>query len=197
MTYPISVILLSAGLSRRMGAMNKLLLQVDGVSMVRRSAELYRSMFSSVTVVTGFESDKIEKEFSGLDVTCVFNKDFETGQQSSVRCGVDVLPLNNKGVLIALADQSYLSKDDISQYVEAFIASPQDKVFVPYFDGIRGNPLLFPTKLVQQMKAKGRTIACRKFIDSNPLLTKVYQAPTCHFIADIDTPQDVRDYVLV
>ena len=105
----VNVIVLAAGLSRRMGDVNKLLLDIDGEPMVRRTVKLYRSLFSSVTVITGFESDKVQAALTGLDVTLLFNPDFETGQQSSVRLGLRAQELQGEGVIIALSDQPELT----------------------------------------------------------------------------------------
>jgi len=192
MTYPIHVILLAAGLSRRMGEANKLLLDINGTPMVRHMAELYVSLFASLTIVTGYEADKIKAALSGLNDSFVHNQKFETGQQSSIRSGLSAIPLKGEGVLIALADQPYLTEDDIRNYAEAFLASSRDKIFIPYFEDERGNPVIFPVSILKKMKAIGDPINYRKFVDENPHLTTKYQAPTRHFVEDIDTQDDLN-----
>lgn len=196
MIYPIQVILLAAGLSRRMGQTNKLLLYIDGVPMVRHMAELYLSLSGSVTVVKGYESEKIEAALAGLDIRFVHNDEYVSGQQSSIRSGLDAIPLKGEGVLIALADQPYLTKDDIRNYAEAFLESSRDKILIPFFEGQRGNPVIFPISIIQAMQADSRPIDCRKFIDANPDLTRIYTAPTPHFIKDIDTQDDLNRFTI-
>ncbi|MCE8548441.1 NTP transferase domain-containing protein [Ruegeria pomeroyi] len=55
----VAAILLAAGLSRRMGARNKLLMSVAGEPMVRHLAQTYLSILTTpLTVVTGHDSDR-------------------------------------------------------------------------------------------------------------------------------------------
>lgn len=63
-------ILLAAGLSRRMGAQNKLLLPIQGSPMVRHMAELYlRATSGPVTVVTGHDAPAILDALGDLPFT--------------------------------------------------------------------------------------------------------------------------------
>lgn len=190
----INIIVLAAGLSSRMGEVNKLLIEIDGIPMVRRSVELYRSLFTSVTVVTGHQADEISAALTGMDIKIVHNLSYEQGQPSSVRCGMTNMPKCGDGVLIALADQPSLSQQDISSYVNAFLDGPQDKIFIPFYGAKRGNPVLFPSALMRQVKMSGRAAACRKFIDENPELTHAHQVSNAHFTTDVDTPQDARNW---
>ena len=187
----VNIIVLAAGLSRRMGDVNKLLLDIDGEPMVRRTVKLYRSLFPSVTVITGFESDKVQAALAGLDVTLLFNPDFETGQQSSVRMGLKAQNLEGDGVLIALADQPHLTAKDILSLTKHLLSSNSSKVLVPYFGDKRGNPIIFPTVLIRQMREKGKTVGCRKFIQNNLDFVQKINVSSSAFIADLDTPLDL------
>ncbi len=54
-------IVLAAGSSRRMGTINKLLMDMDGEAMVKRSVQpIAEAKLESVVVVTGFENEKIQ-----------------------------------------------------------------------------------------------------------------------------------------
>jgi len=196
MRSQISVVILAAGLSNRMGAINKLLIPIEGVPMIRRAVILYLSLFSSVTVVTGFQSEKIENALEGLPVNYAFNPDFENGQQGSVDVGLSSLSMPRSGVLIALGDQPFLTKVDIATYCEVFLASSKDKVFIPQYKSQRGNPVLFPVSIIKHLIESGQSASCRKFLDLNPDLCAVYNAPTSHFVDDIDTPEAARNLAL-
>lgn len=187
----VNVIILAAGLSRRMGSINKLLIDIDGEPLVRRTVNLYRSLFSSVTVITGFESDKVQVALTGLDVTILFNPDFETGQQSSVRLGLKAQKLLGEGVIIALADQPELTQSDILSLTQTFLEGDKTKVIVPYFETQRGNPVVFPTALIREMQESGKAIGCRKFIQKNPQRVQKLNVSSAAFIADLDTPTDL------
>lgn len=190
----LSVIILAAGLSRRMGDTNKLLISVDGEPLVRRTAVLYRSLFSSVTVITGFEHVLVHTALLGLDVKIIVNPDFEKGQQSSARRGLKAQELSNEGVIIALADQPKFNVSDILYLAQNFLESDKSKVFVPYVGSQRGNPIIFPSALIRKMREQGKTIGCRKFIQNNPEHIHKFSVPNDAFITDLDTPQDAIRY---
>lgn len=192
--YPdFRVVVLAAGLSERMGKVNKLLLPVDGVPLVRRTSELYVGLGMQVSVVLGHESDRVKEALSGLGVKTVLNADYASGQQSSVKVGLDTLGVSGGiATLIALSDQPLLTSEDITVYCEAFLAGPRDKIMVPYWGQKRGNPVMFPNSIIQRLRGEGKTPACRKFIDSHPNMVTRFPASTVHFIADIDTQQDAK-----
>ena len=87
-----TAILLAAGQSTRMGAHNKLLLDVGGQPMVRRVAEtLLASRIDSVLAVLGHEHTAIAEALEGLPLRTVFNPDYAAGQMSSVRAGIEAI----------------------------------------------------------------------------------------------------------
>lgn len=192
MMIDIHVIILAAGLSRRMGDVNKLLLEVDKVPMVRRTVELYTSLFKSVSLVTGHEAEKIEQAISGLNIQTLHNPDYAQGQLSSVRCGLMHRPQDYDAVLIALADQPFLTAQDISDYAQSYLASSRDKIFIPYYQAQRGNPVICPASLIHRAKGDDG-INLRHFIDNHPAFTYHYTVSNMHFTADIDTPQEARN----
>ena len=183
----IHVIILAAGLSRRMGDVNKLLLDIDGAPMVRRAAELYSSIFSSVTLVSGYQAGKVERAVEGINLNILHNPDFTQGQQSSVRCGLRSIPDSCEAVLIALADQPFLTPQDISEFAAIFMDSPRDKIFITYHHGQRGNPVIFPARLLRTADTSPRG-----FIDAHPDRVQRYRVSNDHFTTDIDSPQDVE-----
>ena len=186
-----SVVFVAAGLSSRMGEVNKLLVPVEGVSMVRRCVSVYVSLGMSVTVVLGFEAGKVGAALAGLDVSIAENPDYEDGQQGSVGVGLEAIAEPGEGLLIALADQPFLTEADLAAYCDAFLAGARDKIMVPYFERARGNPVLFPAGCVERMLAEAGAFECRKFIGAHPELVSEYKAPNAHFTTDIDTQGDL------
>ena len=183
-----SVILLAAGQSKRMGRVNKLLLPANGEPLVRRAAKLYINLGLEVSVVLGHQADLVAAALSGLDVNIILNEDYAAGQQRSVEAGFNAISgATSKPVLIALSDQPFLTADDITEFCGAFLAGSSDKIMVPYWEQTRGNPVIFPAEIIQHMRAQDKLSAVRKFIDSNPDRVTRYDAPTHHFIRDVDT----------
>jgi len=187
----VAVVLLAAGLSRRMGARNKLLINIEGEPLVRRVARTYLATGAQVHVVLGHEAERVRAALDDLTLTFIENPHFADGQASSVRVGIDSLSGNHDVVLVALADQIALNAEDISNLLEAFAKGDRGCILVPYYEEQRGNPVAFPGKLIAEMAAGGHHAACREFIDNNPQLMRRYEAANAHFVTDIDTPEDL------
>ena len=61
----MAAVLLAAGLSRRMGAVNKLLVDIEGTPMVRRAAETLLANGLALYAVTGHERERVEEALKG------------------------------------------------------------------------------------------------------------------------------------
>ena len=190
-------VLVAAGLSTRMGETNKLLIEVDGQALIRRTASLYCALGMQVTIVLGHQGEAIKEALAGLPVRTVFNADYKTGQQSSVRAGLDASDFSKTGILIALADQPLLTPADIAGLCDAFLSGSPRRIMVPYVNQTRGNPVLFPSALAKLAHAEGEGSVpdYRRFIDANPALVSSYAAPNANFITDIDSPEDAEKYL--
>lgn len=130
-----AAIILAAGLSRRMGNINKLLIPVDGVAMIRRSVEAYiKACDSRITVVTGYQRAEVETVLRGLDVKFVFNPEFEQGQKTSVAAGLAASP-PARATLIGLGDQPFLTSNDLLWLLEQHRANTSCKITVPVQEG--------------------------------------------------------------
>jgi molybdenum cofactor cytidylyltransferase len=186
---PVSAVLLAAGESRRMGAANKLLLEIDGRPMVRRAAEtLLASAAGEVVVVLGHEGAAVSAALDGLAIRTVTNPDYRDGQMTSVRAGVSALRDPWRGVLVCLGDQPALTAADVDFMIESFQASTGDRILVPTYRGARGNPVLLPAVFRPDLVQGGMNVGCRQLIDRNPEREQTIEAPNPHFTTDVDTP---------
>jgi molybdenum cofactor cytidylyltransferase len=194
MTIPeikAAAVLLAAGLSRRMGERNKLLIEIEGEPLVRRTAKAYLAAGVEVHAVLGHEAEQVRAVLQDLAIAFVHNPDYTEGQPTSVRAGIASLPRGYAAILVALADQAVLTADDIRGLLKAFAAGGGGRILVPFYQGRRGNPAIFPGSLVEEMRSQGRDAATRSFIDSHPELVYRYEAPNDHTAVDVDTPGDV------
>lgn len=181
----IAVILLAAGLSRRMETANKLLADIGGEPMIRRMARLYLACGLDIHVVTGHEREKVEAALAGLDLALVHNPDYEAGQQGSVRAGLAAIGLGYDAVLVALGDQPALERPDIEALAAAYAASARDRFLVPHFSGRRGNPVVIPAAFIPAiLKAPASEGPLTGIF---PDKVAVFDAPNDHYVQDIDT----------
>jgi molybdenum cofactor cytidylyltransferase len=185
----LEAILLAAGRSRRMAGVNKLLLQMGGMAMVRWSAQLYLDLGMTLTVVTGSDDRHVAAALAGLEVRMVVNPDADSGQHSSVRAGLAATPLEAPGVLVALADQPLLAGADIRALAAEFAGHDGTHICVPRFGGKRGNPVIFPAALALRLREPDCPPP-RAFIDAHPEQVAWFEATNDHFTRDVDTPED-------
>jgi molybdenum cofactor cytidylyltransferase len=189
----VSAILLAAGLSQRMGAVNKLQIPVDGVPLLRRSAKrLTTAGLGEVVVVLGHDSEQTSALIDDLPVRTVLNTDYKSGQMSSVHRGLEALSRPCAGVMVCLSDQPLLDTDDIVLIARAFIADCPRPLLVPTWQGERGNPIVMSWEQREAILRGGRNLGCRRLIQNNPELVWTLPMPNDHCVADMDSPEDYR-----
>ena len=191
------VILLAAGESRRMGVPNKLLLEIGGVPLVRRTAEALAAIpDADVTVVLGHEADEIRAALTGMPVGFTMNDDHATGQMSSVHTG---LAAAGKGCcfLIVPADMPRLTTLDCLLLLDAHDEAPKGRVTVPYRAHAgacqRGNPVILSASAAQSVLDGGINLGCRGLLDREPDLLHEFETDRDGFFVDMDTPDAYAD----
>ncbi len=193
----ISAVLLAAGESRRMGADNKLLLEVDGEPMVRHTArQLLAAQPGELVVVVGHEAQRITAALYDLPLTAVRNADYRDGQMTSVHCGLSALKSPCLGVMICLADQPLLTGDDYRAVMETFRRRRSTKsILVPTHDGRRGNPIVLAHEHCSGILERKANLGCKHLIERNPDLVMTVEFATDRFVRDIDTQSDYRNTI--
>lgn len=186
----IGAIILAAGLSRRMGATNKLLLDIDGVPLIRQVVQKYVSAVPGrVAVVTGHEKSCVEVALRGLPVTFLHNPSYAKGQQSSVLCGLAGVS-RDSATLVGLGDQPRLSYGDLTWLIDQYRNGDQSRISIPVREHRRGNPIIIPAALRDAVSADAQSPGCRRFTRANPGLVRFLPAHSEGFFEDIDTPED-------
>lgn len=188
--HKVAAILLAAGLSRRMGARNKLLLPVNGEPLVRRVARTYLGALDGpVTVVTGFEADRVRAALAGLPVQIVHNDRFDAGQAGSVATGLGHAP-QTELLLIGLGDQPLLTSQDLTALIAAHYAADPGKVTIPFRGEQRGNPIAVPHNLRGCLTANPKRPGCMRFTRDHPEQVQAAALRAPGFYTDVDTPED-------
>ncbi len=152
----IAALVLAAGRSTRFGADNKLLADLDGKPIIRRTVEaVLASQARPVTVVTGHMADAVKAALAGLDVTFVHNADYATGLSASLKAGIRALPAGLDGCIIALGDMPRVTATHIDRLISGFAPKEGRSIVVPIHAGAhgakRGNPVLFASTYLSEM----------------------------------------------
>lgn len=189
----ISAVLLAAGCSRRMGALNKLELTVHGRPMIRHSVlTLLASDVCDLSVVVGYQARAIRALLRGLDINIVHNPDFAAGQMSSAHAGLLAITRPVAGVMLCLSDQPLLTPADLNFLIAAFAASRRNRILIPTFEGRRGNPIIIPHCRIKAILAGDEKPGCRRFIARHPELTFNCAMQNDHGVFDIDSAADYQ-----
>lgn len=190
----VCAVLLAAGESRRMGALNKLALDVDGEPLVRRTARtLLESGIVEVVAVLGHEAERVGELLAGLAVRRMVNPDYAQGRTTSVRRGLAALGTQCDGVLMALADHALLTPADITALLRAFEDLDDNQALVPRHRGRRGNPVILACRHRQAILAGAPDLSARRFLDRHPELVTFFEMATDHVVFDLDTPADYAE----
>ena len=190
----IAGVLLAAGMSSRMGDSNKLLVEIDGMPMVRHAAQaMLAGGIEDLVVVTGHQAPAIEAALSGLNLRFAHNPDFADGQSCSVAAGIAAMPASASGALIALGDMPYLSADLVAEMVQdhARLGDHNTRISFPVYDGRRGNPVLWGSGFFKALQDLTGDIGGREILAAHPAAVNSITWRDDSIHRDIDNPDDM------
>jgi molybdenum cofactor cytidylyltransferase len=192
----IAALILAAGQSRRMGEINKLLIDIDGRPMVRRVAEsVLASSASPVVAVLGHERDRVRAAFGGTKVRCIYNPDYAGGISTSLKRGLAALPEDIDGVVVCLGDMPLLSAREIELLIGAFNPTEGRAIIVPTRRGKRGNPVLWARRFFPEMQEIAGDVGARHLIGAYPEAVVEIEMEGEGVVLDIDTPAALAAYL--
>ena len=187
-----TIILLAAGMSQRMGGLNKLLLPINGVPMVRHMA-LTLVAFADVSpvVVLGHEAERVAAALDGIALTMITNAHYQSGQMSSVTAGL-IAAGKAANYMICLADLPLLTAADCAALFAAHKKAGVGQITVPVQreDGIfvrRGNPIIMPASARHKILKEKTNLGCRGLLNNHPDLIYPFDSCAKGFYVDIDT----------
>ncbi len=181
-------IILAAGESKRFGS-TKQLLDWKGKPFVRHIAETaLQANLEPVVVVAGLESARVESALAGLPVQIVHNKNYQDGQSTSIKKGIESLPANIGSAVFLLADQPQIPVEVIRALVEAHTREMQAILAPLVLEERRANPVLFdrvafPDLLKLKGDVGGRAIFDKHRVEYIPWHDDI-------LLFDVDKPED-------
>lgn len=188
-TDKIVILILAAGQSMRMGADNKLLLEWNGLPIVRHVAmQALLSEASSVTIVTGYQRFLIEDALSDLPVNFIHNASFEAGLASSVRQGLEYIDGRTSAVMVCLGDMPLIHSVELNQILNMYRSQQEEMICVPTFQGQQGNPIVIGRQWFGEIFSMQGDQGARKLIQAYPERVLWIDMPSDSVVFDIDTP---------
>lgn len=185
----IAAIVLAAGAARRFGA-QKLIQPVNGVPLVRASVERVLAAGPELTVVVvGHQADAVRRALAGLNVEIVINPRPDDGMSSSLRVGLEMVPSNAVGVLVALGDQPIVRDEVIPELMTRF-GNDDVAIMAPKYQGVQGLPVVFSSAVFPELRALTGDRGARSVVEADPSRVG-YVEFDFPMPRDVDTPGDL------
>ncbi len=192
----ISGVLLAAGCSTRMGAVNKLFLEYNKHTIFEEVlTQLSNSILESILVVTGFEADKVASVLNQLStdkIISIYNDKYQTGRASSICCAVDSLAGNSQALLFMVADKPKIKSSLIDKAVITFREKQPEILYVQTKSG-RGHPIIFSQKLFPELLELEGDLIGNNLIEKYKSDTIIIKDTATQY--DIDTYEDYTELI--
>ena len=191
-TEPLRVagIVLAAGASRRMGR-NKMLLELEGESLVRRAARrALAAGLSPVVVVLGHEADRVRAALADLGVLIALNPDFAGPTSGSLHAALDLLGEDVGAAVVLLGDMVHVSEAALAELMRRARSSDAPLVVSRYGD-VTAPPLLFRRALFGELLAWTGE-GCGKAVVQAHKREALYVDRPAGVLVDVDTPEDFQ-----
>jgi molybdenum cofactor cytidylyltransferase len=186
----VAAVVLAAGRSTRMGAVNKMIAEIGGKPLVRIAVEqALASRASPVVVVTGHQRDKVEAALAGLKVRFAHNPDYAEGLGTSLRTGIAAMPSGADAAIICLGDMPQVDAALIDKLIAAFDPERGALVVVPTIEGRRGNPVVWARRFFPDLMHITGDVGARHLIGNVPEAIAEVPVTGKGALTDVDTPE--------
>ena len=218
-TTPITAIILAAGLSRRMGNANKLLLPFGQSTILTTTVgNILNAKIGQTLVVVGHEAQNVQtvlaaKRQNALahsvadakndplsintenspKMTILTNHHYEKGMTTTIQTGVEAADDESLGYMICLSDMPFISPSEYAFLTNEFLKileMDNQAIVQPTFKGKRGNPTIISSFYKKHILAQTYTEGCKPIVQTHTAHVYVVEMPTDSVLQDIDSKED-------
>lgn len=191
----IAGIILAAGSSSRMGNQNKLMIDINGVTILETViSTALKSDVNPLIVVLGNDADQFQKILKEYPVKFVKNYEWEKGMSSSIKAGIEALGDDVAGSMILLGDMPGISTKDLKSLLIKFCELDSQKIIYPVKNGQQGNPVIFPKSYFNELTLLSGDRGAKSILnDENSVGVEISSQG---ILFDIDTESDLKKYLL-
>ncbi|WP_315117711.1 nucleotidyltransferase family protein [uncultured Clostridium sp.] len=183
----IEGIILAAGLSTRAGT-NKLILDIDGKTVIERCIYGMYDLCSKIIVVGGHRMEEIKDILDKYPkVELVYNPDYLEGMFNSVKKGLS--HIKEERFFLIPGDYPVISK----KTYEKMLKVDRD-IVIPVYNGNKGHPLLMKSYLIKELLEDIHYETLRDFISEKGFTSLNVEEPG--ILMDIDTMEDYNRALL-
>ena len=181
----LSVIMLAAGLSKRMGR-DKLLLPYKGKPLLAKGISLLEQFLADEKILV-INKQRLIEVIIPAGITPVLNDDPQAGKSHSISLGLK--QASGSHYLFMTADQPLL---DIAAMMDILMVSKEypDKIIYPAVKNELRNPVLFPAEFRDALMALRCDEGGRKVVRENPESAVAVPTNSPEKFWDIDSEKD-------
>jgi molybdenum cofactor cytidylyltransferase len=191
MTEKLSILILAAGNSSRLGR-PKQLVEFEGKTLIERITETALSVSEDVLIVLGGNAELIFPKLERFKdtISTVFNPAWKEGMGSSIRFGVEKLEEKSDLILILLSDQPFISKVLLQNMLQTY-ANSQNPIVACVYNNTLGVPILFDNSVFPELLKLSGDKGAKSFLHHYENRISTIDFP--EGIIDIDTLEDVKN----
>jgi CTP:molybdopterin cytidylyltransferase MocA len=181
-------IVLAAGASTRFGS-PKQLVRIGGRPLLHRVVSRAADVTgNALIVVLGAGAGELAPLLRHSPGSVVVNRHWREGIASSVRLGVARLPAACTGVMLVLADQAAVTRDDLRRLAGTWRRRPC-LIAAALYAGTVGAPAIFPRSSFAALAALRGDSGARALLRRSA--DRVVRVPMPSAELDLDTPEDL------
>ena len=187
----VGVVILAAGLSRRMGEPKLILPWGESHTVISRVVGvLHEAGASPIVVVTGGAHTEISKALFGHPAVCVKNPQFENESMlTSLQVGLAAMPADVSACLVALGDQPQMELRTVAGLLDVY-QEKQPILLVPSYQMRRGHPWIIGRGLWEEITNLTPNATMRDFLSAHAHQILYFEAATDSVLRDVDTRED-------
>ena len=179
-------IILAAGFSSRAKS-NKILFEIQGVSLIEHAIKGMKPFVSHIFVITGHYESEIKNSLShDQHVSCVYNANYELGMFTSIKTGVFV---TDEDFFILPGDCPLVEKETYQALLNG-----TKLIRVPSFNKQRGHPIWIDKSLSQSLLQEPDDSSLKAF--RNRYDFETIEVSDSHVCDDIDTILDFEKILM-
>ncbi len=190
----LGAVVLAAGQGSRMGYRPKCLLEIAGVSLIRRQLiALSGAGVDQLVVVLGHYAELIRPLIEDFPITVIdLSAESEFSQKYSVSAGIDALHGKFDAVMVTPSDMPLLGTADYTDLIGAYKKRPEGIQMVrPIFQEGLGNPVIFDYAITDESQ-DGIEPMCRNWWNNHQEKCFAWSTENDRFVVDIDTLEDLE-----
>lgn len=190
MTRKVSILILAAGNSSRLGS-PKQLVEFEGKTLIERTIETALLISEEILIVLGGNSDLILPTLERFadKISIISNPDWQEGMGTSIRLGVEKLAEKSESILILLSDQPFISEVLLQNMLQISVSSGNPITSCVYNNTL-GVPILFDESVFPELLKLNGEKGAKSFLHLYEGKISVVDFPGG--IIDIDTKEDVE-----